>query len=270
MLRTLTFSGSGSGALQLGPLEDRAQHDPHLVFGEGGADAAAHAAAEGDPGVGVGLAVEEALGPELLRLGEEVLAVVQRGDRRQHVGARRQLVAADRERRGQLAGDVDDHRPRAQRLLDRRLEVVVLAGGDRLAQARRAPRRCAAAAPSPRRAPVAVVSWPAPSTVTSSSRSSSSLIGLPSSWRAREQQREHVVALPPAVGLGAAQGDLLVDELVERRARAEEARPGAAAAEVAAQDGKAVTSVDAAAELLDQPLEAARGAPRRGRRRRRA
>src|SRR5262245_21438758 len=34
------------GGAELGPLEDRPQDDPHLVFGEGGADAAPHAAAE--------------------------------------------------------------------------------------------------------------------------------------------------------------------------------------------------------------------------------
>ena len=50
------------GGAELGPLEDRAQDDLHLVFGEGGADAAPDAAAEGDPGVVVRLAVEEALG----------------------------------------------------------------------------------------------------------------------------------------------------------------------------------------------------------------
>ena len=74
----------GVGSAEVGALDELAQDRPHLVFGEGGADAAAHAAAEGDPGVVVGLALEEALGPELLRLGEEVLAVVQGGDRRHH------------------------------------------------------------------------------------------------------------------------------------------------------------------------------------------
>ena len=53
------------GGAQVGALDELAQDRPHLVFGEGGADAAADAAAEGDPGVVVGLGVEEALGAEL-------------------------------------------------------------------------------------------------------------------------------------------------------------------------------------------------------------
>src|SRR5437763_11396055 len=80
---------------QIGPLDDRLQHHPHLVLGEGRTEAAAYAATERDPRVVVGLAVEEALGAELARLGEEVLAVVQRADRRQDHGLRRQPVAAD-------------------------------------------------------------------------------------------------------------------------------------------------------------------------------
>ena len=150
MLRTLTLSGLGSGRAEVGALDELAQDDPHLVFGEGGADAAPHAAAERDPGVVVGLFLEEALGPELLRLGEEVLAVVQGGDRRHHEGAGLQLVAADRGRCGQLAGDVDDHRARSQRLFHRRVEVLVLARGDATRAASPARAACAAAAPSPR------------------------------------------------------------------------------------------------------------------------
>src|SRR6188472_3789677 len=72
----------GVGSAEVGAPDDLAQDDPHLIFGKGSADAAPHAAAEGDPGVVVGLALEEALGAELLGLGEEVLAVVQGGDRR--------------------------------------------------------------------------------------------------------------------------------------------------------------------------------------------
>ena len=89
MLRTLTRSGRGSGALRSARSRIVRRHDPHLVFGEGGADAAAHAAAERDPGIPVGLALEEALGPERLRLGEEVLAVMEGGDRRDDEGAGR-------------------------------------------------------------------------------------------------------------------------------------------------------------------------------------
>ena len=83
----LDLFGCGVDGTQLGPLDEFAQDRPHLVFGEGGADAAADAAAEGDPGVVVDLAVEEALGAERLRLGEGVLAVVEGGDRREDEGA---------------------------------------------------------------------------------------------------------------------------------------------------------------------------------------
>src|SRR5436305_3557814 len=130
----LDFLRPRVGSAELGALDELAQDDPHLVFGEGGADAAAYAAAEGNPGVVVGLAFEEALRPALLRVGEEVLAVVQGGDRRHHEAALGQLVAADLGRRLELAGDVDDHRPRPQRLPDRGVEVLILAGVDRLAQ----------------------------------------------------------------------------------------------------------------------------------------
>src|ERR1044072_3147135 len=140
---------------------------------------------------------------------------------------------------------------------------------------------------------VAVVSCPAPSTVTSSSRRPSSLArgrrahprhrpgargrrGLVPgpehrhelvaqlfvAHRAavvvtgREQQREHVVvAVRARLDLPAPQGDLLVDELVERLTGAEEARPGTPATEIAAQHRKGGYRVDPAGEGLDQALE---------------
>src|ERR1044072_1143883 len=43
-----------AGLVQLAAAEDLAQHDPHLELGEGGADAAAGAAGEGNARVGVG------------------------------------------------------------------------------------------------------------------------------------------------------------------------------------------------------------------------
>ena len=54
---------------QLDPGDHGADHLGHLGLREGGADAAADPAAEGQPGVGLGALVEEALGPELVRLG---------------------------------------------------------------------------------------------------------------------------------------------------------------------------------------------------------
>ena len=140
----------GVGRPQGGTGDEFAEDDPHLELGEGSADAAPDAAAERDPGVGVGFALEEALGPELLRVGVDVLAQVDGGDRRHHEAARGQAVAADRRRRSQPAGDVDDHRPRPQRLFYRRLEVVASPAPGTPAAAP-APAGCAAAARSPRR-----------------------------------------------------------------------------------------------------------------------
>ena len=71
-----------------------------------------------------------------------------------------------------------------------------------------------------------------------------------------EQQREHVVGLTLAGVLGAAQGDLLVDEGVELGAGLEEARPGAPAAEAPAQRRQRGDQAEPPGEALDQPLEA--------------
>ena len=81
-LRRATRSGAGLGLVQLAAGEHLAQHDPHLELGEGAADAAADAAAEGDPGVGVRALLEEALGPEGEGLGVGVGAGVGEPDRR--------------------------------------------------------------------------------------------------------------------------------------------------------------------------------------------
>src|ERR1700761_952143 len=56
------------GRPQLAPRDQLFEHDRHLLLGEGGAEAAAHAAAERDPGVGAGRRLEEALGTEAIRL----------------------------------------------------------------------------------------------------------------------------------------------------------------------------------------------------------
>src|SRR6187397_2637803 len=61
---------------QVGSREDRAEHDPHLVLGKGGADAAPYTAAEGNPVEATALSLQEPLGPELEWVGVDVLAVV--------------------------------------------------------------------------------------------------------------------------------------------------------------------------------------------------
>jgi hypothetical protein len=100
------------------------------------------------------------------------------------------VAAADLHRLEQLADDERQHGPQPQRLLDRRVDVGVLARGDLVAQpgpGGRVRRRRSIAHDSE----VAVVSWPATSSVISSSRSSRSLIGEPSSCVA-ETSRERM------------------------------------------------------------------------------
>ena len=60
---------------------------------QGGAEAAADAAAEGDPLVGAGLAAEPALGAEVEGVGVEVLAVVDEEDAHRDRGVGRDAVA---------------------------------------------------------------------------------------------------------------------------------------------------------------------------------
>ena len=125
---------------QADPIEDGLEDDLHLVEGEAGAEATADAAAEGDPGVGAGRVVEEALGAEGLGLRVEVGPAVEQVDRGVDADAGRQQVAADLQRGGQVAADGGDDRPQPQRLLDRRVEV----GSAGSAPPRRAARRPAA------------------------------------------------------------------------------------------------------------------------------
>lgn len=64
---------------------DPAHHDPdhlgHLGLGKSGADAAVDPAAEGQPGVGLGPVVEEALRAELVGLRAEILTTLARRSR---------------------------------------------------------------------------------------------------------------------------------------------------------------------------------------------
>ena len=74
---------AGIGRSQVDPAEDRPEDDPHLELGERRPQAATHPAAEREPGVGLGLALEEALGAEGVGLGVRVWAVVLDRYRRQ-------------------------------------------------------------------------------------------------------------------------------------------------------------------------------------------
>ena len=113
-------------------LDQLLEDDGHLELGEGGAEAAANAAAEGDPGVGAGRGLEEALGEEAVRLGVDLGIAVDEVDAGGDRGAGGQLVAADLDRLGQLADHQHDHRAQPQRLLDRRRQVGLVATGQGL------------------------------------------------------------------------------------------------------------------------------------------
>ena len=68
------------GRADLVALDQLPEDDRHLELGEGGAEAAADAAAEGDPGVGAGRVVEEALGEEAVRFGVDLGVAVDQVD----------------------------------------------------------------------------------------------------------------------------------------------------------------------------------------------
>jgi hypothetical protein len=59
--------------------EDHLDHLGHLGLGERGTDAAAYTATEWKPGVGLGGTLEKALGAELISLGVEILAAMDKG-----------------------------------------------------------------------------------------------------------------------------------------------------------------------------------------------
>ena len=159
--------------------QDRRQHDPHLHLREGRAQAAAHAAAVRDPGVGRGRALEEALGAERVRVRVGVRAGVGEPDRGRDVGARRQPQArctpgrppAGGPRAARPAAAAATRRPRRARTARRRRACASISSGWRVSRS------------SVQASPVAVVSCPASSSVISWSRTSRSLIAEPSSKR---------------------------------------------------------------------------------------
>ena len=105
-------------------------------------EAAAPAAAEGDPRVGAGRLIEEALGPERVGVGVDLGVVMDQVGVRDQADAGRIGPAADLDRLlDQPRRGVGQHRPAAQRLVDRGRQVRVAVA------ARRPPRR---AAPAPR------------------------------------------------------------------------------------------------------------------------
>ena len=98
-------------------------------------------------------------------------------------------------RRGQLAQDDRQHRPQAQRLLADGVEVLVACRRALPARRRSSFSGWRTSRSIAHESAVAVVSWPATSSVISSSRTSLSVIGLPSSSVGLEEQRHDVGAL---------------------------------------------------------------------------
>src|SRR6185312_398489 len=139
------------------------------------ADAAADAAAEGKPRVGLGAVLDEALGAELLGSWIQILAQVDERDPGIHLDARGKLPARDGPGHGQRPLGGVDHRTQPQGLLDDGIEVGVVLSSRHRARTRGLRRSNSNA----NARPVAVVSCPAPSIVNSSSRSSASVIAWP-------------------------------------------------------------------------------------------
>ena len=241
--------------------EQRVQHDLHLDLGERRADAAADAAAERDPRVGRRRrVVEEALGPEGVRARGRCPGGGGRGRCSRRPSRPPAPCSADSSRsRSIRRGTSWTTGPQAQRLLDDRVAVTSCR--------RCAPPRSGARAPpggASRRSiahasPVAVVSWPATSSVSSSSRSSSSLIGSPSSSRASSSS-ERMSSRSARSAARAALGDdppqLGVDGSIARcrERRDERVRRARASPGRAARPGRR-TSASIRAERAAQALD---------------
>ena len=99
----------------------------HLELGEGGAGAAADAAAERHPRVRAGWLLEEALGPEAKRVGIDVGPAMDQVCAGRDPGAAGSQMAAELHRLDQLPEHDRQHRPQPQRLLDDGVGVGVLA-----------------------------------------------------------------------------------------------------------------------------------------------
>ena len=174
------LTGRSSAAAQ-----DRAEDDAHLELGERGAEAAAHAAAERHPAVGRRAACRGSARGGTRRArgrGPGRVCVSQiAGVTSVPAGSVSRRLAASTSRRRPASGTTG--RRRSDSLIDG-AEVGVVAGVDRGDEPLERRAGGAAAGRRSRPAPVAVVSWPASSSVTSWSRISRSLIGSPSSKRA--------------------------------------------------------------------------------------
>ena len=122
----MRLQGAAAGRRDLDPGEHRLEDDVHLEHREAGAEAAAAAAAEGDPGVGARVGIEEALRPEGVGLRIDIRVVMDEVGVRDHVAAGLVGPAADLDLADHpaRAGDRED-RAAAQRLADRGGHVLV-------------------------------------------------------------------------------------------------------------------------------------------------
>src|SRR5205085_5557039 len=87
--------GPWVGRRKLEASEHGGEHGLHLHDGEGGADAAARPAAEGDERVWRRRALHEPLGPEVLGIGEGVAGGLCEHDRREYECAGGQTMTGD-------------------------------------------------------------------------------------------------------------------------------------------------------------------------------
>ena len=195
MLRRATRSGAGLAVRSSQRVEHLAQHDPHLELGERGADAAPDAAAERDPGVGLGRRPRGSA-----RAGRRRARGRRRGGcgRARSPASRRSRPAARGRRRPAACAR---RRPASGTTGRSRSDSVIVArrysSSPASSSSRRRSQRLGVAeqqveGPGER---VAVVSWPASSSVISWSRSSVSLIALAVLEAGEDQRREDVVAL---------------------------------------------------------------------------
>src|SRR5918998_6639994 len=117
----------GPRALELAARQDLAQRHAHLELRERGTETTAHATTEGDPGVGIRLAVDETLGSENVRIRVKVGSSVCEPYRGRDVRPRGKRVTIDPQLRAQAPARERYDGPQTERLRDHRPQVVILA-----------------------------------------------------------------------------------------------------------------------------------------------
>ena len=218
--------GGPMRAEQLGSLEDPAEHDPHLERRERRAQAAPGPAAERQPCRRRGrVASGSARGGTRPGPGSARRAGVDRLDRRRHLDPGGDHVVADASGRSRTRRPrpVTTGRSRRVSLIDR-VEVFEIARPQSSDAGARAPVDRPGSARTPSPAQLAVVSWPATSSVISSSCSSSSVIARAGVVATRGDQRREDVHAPLEVRRRAPACDRPPETLADRAAVALEAR----------------------------------------------